>query len=270
MADNNISKHCNEILPGLDEDISEYICGILEDDMALEPDSIHDTTEMLAGLLAEYCNGDEEDASAKAALLIGRLTLQGNTNNNDKNNDDTRVALSLAAQLAINDDHSSAALDEIYGNNGKRSTVNTILGEEDDTKNNTNTNTNANANTNTNTTTAKSKKTTKSKKQSSSAGGKVKNRKPTAAEIATAQIEEIETELHDARVASVRARAKLGAYRGSLDAKNFTLPNPGGGAPLLEDAACRLVWGKRYGELHQHHIICYLVLSLLSYIHCEI
>mmetsp|Transcript_16229 Transcript_16229/g.24781 ORF Transcript_16229/g.24781 Transcript_16229/m.24781 type:complete len:637 (+) Transcript_16229:251-2161(+) len=84
-------------------------------------------------------------------------------------------------------------------------------------------------------------KTTKSKK------GKSTSNKPTAADVANAQIAEIEAELHEARVAAVRARAKLGAFRGSLDAKSFTLPNPGGGAPLLEDAACRLVWGKRYG-----------------------
>jgi ATP-binding cassette subfamily F protein 3 len=74
-----------------------------------------------------------------------------------------------------------------------------------------------------------------------------KNAKMTAAEQAEAQAFEIDAELSAARVAAVKSRNKLGAYKGALDAKSFTLPNPGGGQPLLEDAACRLVWGRRYG-----------------------
>jgi len=213
------SKYCEELLPGLDEDIAEYISGILDDDGALDPDSVDDTTEMIAGLLGEYCEETDEDASDKAAALIARLTQQ---NGGEKSAsmvakvDDLpvkRVGISLADQLKINDDL-------VYGD-VKRNTVNTIMEENNGTSN------------------------TNSKPKSSKKG---KSNKPTAADVATAQIAEIELELHEARVAAVKARAKLGAYRGSLDAKAFTLPNPGGGAPLLEDAACRLVWGKRYGE----------------------
>ena len=54
------SKYCEELLPGLDEDIAEYISGILDDDGALDPDSVDDTTEMIAGLLGEYCEETDE------------------------------------------------------------------------------------------------------------------------------------------------------------------------------------------------------------------
>ena len=62
----------------------------------------------------------------------------------------------------------------------------------------------------------------------------------------------------------MKARAKYGAYRGSLDAKAFTLPNHGGGAPLLEDAACRLVWGKRYGKLI-FVVMCIIYCHVINY-----
>lgn len=57
----------------------------------------------------------------------------------------------------------------------------------------------------------------------------------------------IEAELQEAREDSIRSRAALGAFKGTLETKEFTLPNPGGGQPLLEDASCTLVRGRRYG-----------------------
>lgn len=228
------AKHCKELLPGLDEDIAEYISGILEDDSALESDSIDDTTDMIAGLLGEYCEENDEDPSEKAAALIDRLTTTQQSGGEQEVVSSTAVktvndlptklgGISLADQLKTDDyDHL------VYGDNNKRSTVNSIIEETTDA-----------------TTSNKSK--TKSKS----------NKKPTASEVANSQIAEIDAELHEARVAAVKARAKYGAYRGSLDAKSFTLPNPGGGAPLLEDAACRLVWGKRYGKLLLYLLICF-------------
>ena len=222
-----MSSAISELLPGLDEDIAEYITGILDDDGALEDaDSVEDTTAMIAGLLGEYCEETEEDPSDKAEALIARC-LSTHKNNGGENVAMTTAAATAAAALPISKLGGMSLADQLknndndlfYGDNS-RSTVNTIIEETDDT-------------------------TTTTKKKSSNKNSK----KPTASEIANAQITEIETELRDARVAAVRARAKYGAYKGSLDAKAFTLPNPGGGAPLLEDAACRLVWGKRYGEL---------------------
>ena len=241
-----VAKHCEELLPGLDEDIAEYISGILEDDSALEADSVDDTTAMIAGLLGEYCEENDEDPSEKAAALIDRLTTQQNGGEQQvvsmtaKTVNDLPTMLggiSLADQLKTDD------YDLVYGDNDKRSTVNSIIEENTEAA-------------------AANKSKTKSKS----------SKKPTASEVANAQIAEIEAELHEARVAAVKARAKYGAFRGSLDAKSFTLPNPGGGAPLLEDAACRLVWGKRYGKFVVACFACQheRALSLLIYVHCSL
>jgi ATP-binding cassette subfamily F protein 3 len=104
-----------------------------------------------------------------------------------------------------------------------------------------------NSNTTTTTTLLASKKTAAREARKNKNKNKKKNRKPSEAEQAAAQAFEIDSELHEARLAAVKARTKLGAYKGALDATSFTLPNPGGGIPLLEDAACTLVWGRKYG-----------------------
>jgi ABC-type glutathione transport system ATPase component len=57
----------------------------------------------------------------------------------------------------------------------------------------------------------------------------------------------VEAELEAAREASSKSRTQLGSYKGALEAAAFTLANPGGGANLLEDAACTLVRGRCYG-----------------------
>ena len=84
--------------------------------------------------------------------------------------------------------------------------------------------------------------------------GQKGNPKMTLAQKALAQAMEIDQELTDARTAAVKARRKMGSFRGALDAKEFTLPNPGGGQPLLEDAACTLTWGRRYGLIGRNGI----------------
>ena len=58
---------------------------------------------------------------------------------------------------------------------------------------------------------------------------------------------EIEEELLAARRDAIYACANMGAFKGTLETNDFTLPNPGGGQPLLEDASCTLVRGRRYG-----------------------
>jgi ATP-binding cassette subfamily F protein 3 len=50
-----------------------------------------------------------------------------------------------------------------------------------------------------------------------------------------------------ARVAAVRLRRERGAYLGAVEAKPFSMPNPGGGPDLLENASFTLQRGRRYG-----------------------
>ena len=67
-------------------------------------------------------------------------------------------------------------------------------------------------------------------------------------ERARAQALELDAQLEEARIAAVRARAEDGAFLGAIEAAPFCLPNPGGGADLLEHgAAFTLVRGRRYG-----------------------
>ena len=64
-----------------------------------------------------------------------------------------------------------------------------------------------------------------------------------------AQLEEtqLQEELDAAREQTALIRNVKGAFTGAIEAAPFTLPNPGGGAPLLENASLTLVRGKRYG-----------------------
>lgn len=56
-----------------------------------------------------------------------------------------------------------------------------------------------------------------------------------------------EAALEDAVTKAVTLRAANGAYTGAVEAKPFALPNPGGGRDLLENASFTLVRGRIYG-----------------------
>lgn len=64
---------------------------------------------------------------------------------------------------------------------------------------------------------------------------------------ATKAEEELDKEIESAKLIAAKSRSEQGAFNGSIEASEFTLPNPGGGPPLLERAACTLVRGSRYG-----------------------
>ena len=212
---------CSDLLPNLDPDIADYIVGILSDESALlDADSRQETIDTISGFLvsAEYCD-DEEEAASKTAELIDRLVGDDDMEKKDSTSHPIiqRVGMiSLADQLSMNSEEDAL----VYGDINKRSTVNTLITEDNDKNGGS---------------TSKAKTTSKSKN------------KPSASDIANEQIKEIEAELYSARIAAVKSRWKNGAYRGAIDAKSFTLPNPGGGQPLLEDAVVNLVYGKRYG-----------------------
>lgn len=59
--------------------------------------------------------------------------------------------------------------------------------------------------------------------------------------------EELEQEIETAMMLAAKTRSQQGAYNGAIEATDFTLPNPGGGMPLLEKASMCLVRGSRYG-----------------------
>jgi len=219
---------CNELLTGLDPDILDYIVSILEDE---DNDDDEEATETIAGFLvsSEFCE-TEEEANAKAASILAKMGRgAAKDEHHTKQKEEAtkiptkpKVSLSVTAQAAA----MSIATD-ISTIEPPLIKKTTIITEEK----------NPSAVT----------KADKAAARRTKKAGRKKKSKMTASEIATAQSMEIEKELHDARIAAVIARRKMGAYKGALDAAEFTLPNPGGGQPLLEDAACTLVWGRRYG-----------------------
>ena len=55
-----------------------------------------------------------------------------------------------------------------------------------------------------------------------------------------------EAALQNAVTNAVKLRRKLGAFTGAVEAKSFSLPNPGGGPELLENASFTLTRGRIY------------------------
>jgi ATP-binding cassette subfamily F protein 3 len=232
---------CRQLLPGLDADIFEYIVGILQDE-----DVDEDSADTIANFLvsAEYQEEDEALDTAKK-LLVQRLgggaappapppkrkPLPKKTT--------TAPVVAKVAALSIQDPVPSppaaaAAQVPVQGTIPDDDSTSSAEQAEQEQRA-------AKA------AAADKKAAAKQARASKKKAGRKKNAKLNLSEQAAAQALEIETELHAARVAAVKARTKLGAYRGALEAASFTLPNPGGGQPLLEDAACTLVWGRRYG-----------------------
>ena len=207
---------CGELLKDLDEEIFEYIVGALEDYMSGGPGVVDadETASMVSSFLesAGYAE-DEGDAADKANELIRRLKAPSSSSSTS-----TTSAADGPQKLSEDVKRMTLSSSLVAEKPAKASNKNTLIEDQ-----------------HARITTKKS--STRQKKDLSTL----------AYERAEEQTSELEAELHAARVASIRARTKLGSYRGALDAPSFTLPNPGGGQHLLEDSACRLVWGRRYG-----------------------
>jgi ATP-binding cassette subfamily F protein 3 len=252
---------CTALLPGLDPDIFDYIVGILDDE-TLDAEEMQET---VAGFLlsAEFCDSEEE-AATKAGELVGACTKtkitaskgpsqstikntrksirKKTTNGGGATNVNDAPATTLPAQaatLSIQDDDTAPSVakeEETPSPAAEAEASSSAAKMEADTQRKTDKLAARIA--------ARDARDARAAKKGK---GKKKNAKQTPLEQATAQALEIDAELHEARIAAVRARTQLGAYRGALEAAEFTLPNPGGGRPLLEDAACTLVSGRRYG-----------------------
>jgi len=67
------------------------------------------------------------------------------------------------------------------------------------------------------------------------------------AEAATAQSAELDAEVEAAREKAVKLRSSKGSFNGAIEMGPLTLPNPGGGLDLLEEASFTMTQGHRYG-----------------------
>ena len=228
----SVQQVCTELLPDLDEDIFDYIVGALEEFQNDSDADNEETATMISSFLesAGYLE-DEDQALAKAGELVARVSA-GGAGEAPSGSDGPQKLSEAAKKMTIRMDEQLAG-DDTNSNVNK----NTLIEEK-----------------------AVSEKESKlAKKRDDKAAKKQEKQKKygklSSAEQAEQQALEVDAELAEARKAAVQARSKLGAYKGALDAKAFTLPNPGGGQPLLEDAACRLVWGRRYGLIGRNGMV---------------
>jgi ATP-binding cassette, subfamily F, member 3 len=228
MSNTAVLDACTEILPGLESDIFDYIVGLLED---YAPDENDDETmrSTIAKFLveSEYCS-TASDAETKASSLLQRLELLPFKAPNGGVPSNIAIAVHQTAKMTLDPPRAVTAV-ALPPKAQITPVVDIAMTEEPLPQQTTN-----------------AAKPSKGSTGREGRKSKTSKKKMTEAELAAAQAREIEAELHAARVAAVKARTKYGAYKGSLDATSFTLPNPGG-IPLLEDASCTLVWGRIYG-----------------------
>ncbi|KAJ8608392.1 hypothetical protein CTAYLR_008157 [Chrysophaeum taylorii] len=223
-----------EVLAGLDEELVEYISGLVED--AEDDEVMEQVAEFL--LSAEYC-ADEAAAASKVSELwraLGRdqkKKKNNNNNNNNNNNAAEEVCLpkisassevvaagmttSNAALLAARDVSWDASRPKVAVNQTTSSCSSRIV-----------------------------EGPPKQQEQQRRRPEKEKKTKNTRKAAEKTRQVELRAEMEAAKERSVRERWRSGGFKGAIEAKSFTLANPGGGRDLLEEAGLALVRGRRY------------------------
>jgi ATP-binding cassette subfamily F protein 3 len=206
---------CNKVLGGLEPDILDYIVTMVEDhtgsDASLLAESISEF------LVSASFSPDEADAESKCSDLLKELNL------------------SCKPKLAP-----SAPLEARRKPMSKNSA---IAGSKPPDPPTTSASASVQAE-------KKPNKANSTKDEPDSVADrrtKKSGKKLSSAERVEQLSRELEEELEAARITAAKMRSVQGAYKGAIEATSFTLPNPGGGAPLLDDASCTLVRGRRYG-----------------------
>lgn len=211
----SIRDKCNSVLEGLDSDILEYIIGAIESGEYDETD----LTEMIKGLiLGQEFSSSELEATDKCAELLESLN----------------ISVSISQPLIIE----SAVLPSPIIME-KVAPIETVSPVEEVVAQSESIGGDCDG--------ASMTSSKKSKDSKASSRTKKTSDKLSASDRVERQVGELEAELEDARVVAAKTRSREGAYKGAIEASNFTLANPGGGAPLLENASCTLVRGRRYG-----------------------
>mmetsp|Transcript_1826 Transcript_1826/g.4755 ORF Transcript_1826/g.4755 Transcript_1826/m.4755 type:complete len:654 (+) Transcript_1826:192-2153(+) len=205
---------CAEVLAGLDADTLDYVAGGVLDEDSGEVLPKVDLVEMVAPMLEELTGGDTDAAEALAGKLWERLTGgQGLVEAVEEAPRALAAAVHLGDNLGVEDEAEKRAAAAAAADKLATMTV-------DDRK--------ARA--------AAAKAATKEAER--------------AAEAARRMVEEnaaLAAEVQTARERAVRIQMTQGRGRlGSLELGPFALPNPGGGAELLEDASMVLVPGRKY------------------------
>lgn len=254
---------CTSLLKGLEQDLVDYIASLLEEFKSSDTSELQET--IVGFLLSSEYLPSEEIATIKCQEIFDQLLSKSapsrTTNAYQEllaSTSSTSIPLDLPrpppAEVHIVDEGihiigglvssiSSASLEEIES----ATNASTTSDFEERSKN---------SSVKSKTTKISSSKKAKDKEKEKdgetvkvSRSAKSSSKKQVLSEVDRVQLQEkeIDAELEAARVTTARVRSMEGAYNGALEAASFTLPNPGGGAPLLENAAMTLVRGRRYG-----------------------
>ena len=222
---------CAEVLAGLDEDIMEYVVGMLED--SIDEDEMGEQVSEF--LLSSDFVEDEADAEAKSKALFAALreASGGDAGGGDGGGGDASGAAGAAGDDG--DDDAPALL-----NAGAPVKIGAVKLESEESKGG---DADADAKASKKGSAIKDAKALErqAKKDAKDAAAKAKKY-----EKARQQMMELEAELVAARETAVRLRQEQGAHLGAIEAAAFSLPNPGGGPDLIENASFNLVRGKRY------------------------
>ena len=221
-SESKIKEACAELLKGLDEDTLEYVAGGLlddEDGTVLEKD---DLVDFVAPMLEEMCGGDEDAARAKAESLWDRLAGgSAAPPPAPAAAPEKRAPISLGggpiSALEAKTLAEAAAAREVHA-------APEVLYDHDVGG----------------TTSAAAEKE----------AARAAARRALLAETAAAEAAELASELEAASERAARMRIDgeaTGSRLAAIELGPFQLPNPGGGADLLDDAVLTLAPGHRYG-----------------------
>ena len=211
---NEAAAACAEILVGLDEDTLEYVSGGIVD--------IEDKDELVdfvAGMLDELCDGNEDAARAKASALWDRLHGGAGASAVAAPEAPARAPISLGSGVSALEAKTIAEAEAARGQFAAKeikfdhavSTAGNSAAAKD--------------------------------------AARVAARQAFLAEEAAREAEQLASELEDAGGAPPRCATgeAAGSRLAVAELGPFNLPNPGGGADLLENATATLAPGHRYG-----------------------
>jgi ATP-binding cassette subfamily F protein 3 len=216
--------HCATVLAGLDDDTLDYVAGaVFEDEDAGTVLPYDDLVDFLVPMLDELCAGDEDAAGDKAKQLYAALASGA-----EDVSKEVKPAEAKRAPISLGKGPTTALEAKVLREQEElRSKVAAVevkydrsVGEDGES--------------------AAAKKD----------AGRLAAKQAYLAEEAAKQNAELAAELEDARVTAARMRLSgeaSGSRLAAIELGPFQLPNPGGGADLIENASAILVPGHRYG-----------------------
>lgn len=206
----DVAAVCGELLAGLDEDTRDYIASaVLDGDDVLPREEL---LEFVVPFIQEPLCGDDED---KATALAGKLYER------------------IAPQAAAKPKFAPKARRSPASAPGQAVALGNMLASGGDEKPEERPEASASS--------------AKAASGPSKADVKAAKAQQKRAEQAEKQAAEVDGEMEAARSKAVTIRASQGAFNGALEIGPLTLPNPGGGLDLLENASFTMTTGRRYG-----------------------